>query len=87
MAVKFICGCEAQEQTADGFLLSGTASYSTSTVRTGAAAVRCNPASAANGFITNFGVGSEYLHLAVNVASLPSVDRIFASAQIGRAHV
>jgi hypothetical protein len=83
VAVTFLTGFEARITTADGFSLVGTASYNTATVRTGAASVRCNPASGAQGHLANFVLGGEpanYTHFALNVASLPSVTRLIAGA-------
>jgi len=86
MAITGIVGFEAQLAEADGMsAFTGTASYSTSTVRTGAASMRCNPASGASGFQGNvISVGNGWEHFAVNVATLPSVTRLmYRSITIG----
>jgi hypothetical protein len=77
MAVTLLSGFEAQDLTADGFTLTGTAGYSTAIKRTGAASMRCNPASGAQGKVqaaTNDSTGN-YQHFGLYVATLPSVAR------------
>ena len=87
MAVVAVVGFEGQSRFADStpsgtggtiITLSGTASYSTSTFRTGAAALRCNPASGASGNAQITTNTFKYCHFAINVATLPSVDRVVA---------
>jgi len=83
MTVTFMTGFDGQAARIDGplgdpFTLVGTASYNTTTFRTGAAAMRCNPASGAQGQISMTGTVN-YLHFALNVATLPTVDRIVCS--------
>ena len=77
MAVTAMYSFDAQAISVDnvGFQFSPT--YSTATKRTGLAAVRCDPASAATRYVDLLSSGN-YLHFAINVATLPSVDRTIA---------
>jgi hypothetical protein len=92
MALTFMCGFEAQAMSVDGgdglsvtVQLNGTSSYSTAQHRTGAASIRCNPASGASGYVSATDTPN-YVHFGFYVATLPSVDRrIFGGApQAGR---
>jgi hypothetical protein len=89
MAATYMVGFEGQAVSVDlpvGSTLQGTSSYNTSTFRTGAAAVRCNPASGASGYLSISGNVS-YQHFAIRVATLPSVDRVMAGQiQAGQIH-
>lgn len=73
MAVTFLTGFEGQATGVDGITLTGTAAYSTAQARTGAASIRCNPASGASGYVNP--IGATHEHFGLYVASLPSVDR------------
>lgn len=76
MAVTFLTGFEAQEAKTDGITLTGTAEYSTAQARTGAASIRCNPASGASGwFATGSDTTGTWQHFGLYVASLPTVAR------------
>ena len=76
MTVKFLTGFEAQQAVTDNVTLTGTAAYSTAQARTGAASIRCNPASAAQGFTNPPFMAMPYVHFGLYVASLPSLDRL-----------
>jgi len=81
MTVTGMYGFEAQQATSDDLALVGTSSYNTGTVRTGAASVRCNPASGASGYVNpNSGSVASYCHFGLNVATLPSVTRVIVNA-------
>jgi hypothetical protein len=80
MAVVALYGLEAQQNSSDRILSGGTQSYSTTTVRTGAASMRCNPASGANGTFDLLGTTGGYNHFAFRYASLPSVGRPIAGS-------
>jgi len=87
MAVTFATGLEAQAVSVDfsqaGAALSGTAAYSTAQHRTGAASVRCNPASSAQGFINLNGAVAGWWHFGLFVASAPTLDRYIAGNATG----
>lgn len=79
MAVTGMVGFEAQSEFVDyggsGFI-SGTASISTTRARTGAASLRCNPASGVSGVGSTATSGIvDYQHWGMYIASLPSVAR------------
>jgi hypothetical protein len=77
MTVTGFNGFEAQAAGPDDITLVGTASYSTSTFRSGAASIRCNPASGATGLFadTRLVVG-RWIHFGLYVATLPSLSRL-----------
>ena len=81
MAVTYATGFEGQAGSIDNLTLSGTASYNTSIVRTGAASVRCNPASGANGRPAVIAGSGDFIHFGLYVATLPSVSRIIVNVQ------
>ena len=63
----------------------GTASLSQTQVRTGAWAVRCNPASGAQGYVTLTGDVTSWVHFGLYIASLPTADRsIFPGQSLGQ---
>lgn len=79
MAVSYATGFEAQQAATDNISLVGTASYSTAQKQTGAASVRCNPATVTNGYIALTGITSlPYLHFSMYVATLPSSSKVIA---------
>src|SRR6185295_2626960 len=82
MAILFMTGFEWGQASLDGVTLSGTASISTVQARTGARALRCNPASGATGFASNIftQASNTNRHFAFYIATLPSVQRIIAGA-------
>lgn len=75
MAVIGIYSFEAQEASTDNIARIGTTSYSTTTVRTGAASIRSNPASGANGEIDLLGTGAAFTMFGFRYATTPTVDR------------
>ena len=80
MAVTGLTSFEARSDSVDSGLIVGTASYSTTTMRTGAASLRCNPASGASGYWSHgTGANGSYIHFALNVATLPSVTRLLVN--------
>lgn len=78
MAVVGIYSFEAQEASTDNIARIGTTSYSTTTVRTGAASIRSNPASGANGEIDLLGTGAAFTMFGFRYATTPTVDRPIA---------
>jgi hypothetical protein len=77
MAVRACYGFEAQQAATDNIVFVGTSSYSTTTVRTGAASLRCNPASGATGrVILNVATVGDFVHFGLNIATAPSLDRV-----------
>lgn len=74
MAVTFATGFEAQSDAAD-LGVSGTAAYSTTQHRTGAASFRCNPASGGFAYFSPGAISTGWLHFGLYIASLPTVDR------------
>jgi hypothetical protein len=74
VAVTLLTGFEGRAGGVDNSTLIGTAAYSTAQARTGAASIRCNPASAANGYVS-LSTASPYQHFGLFIGSLPSVDR------------
>lgn len=89
MAVIFACGFEAQQaQTDTGSSFTGTASYSTAQHRTGAASMRCNPASGVAGGGGGGDPSNAYHHFGFYVATLPSLERrIYGPIGIGGLNV
>ena len=80
-------GFEIGQDVSDGGAFSGTSSYDTGTVRTGARSFRCNPASGATGFwqsspSASFANG-KYTHFGLRIASMPSVARLIFGAAAG----
>lgn len=77
MAITFLTGFEgghiATEPSAPTVI--GTSSYSTTQKRTGAFALRCNPASGATGGQQYSSSFPAYMHFGLYVATLPSVER------------
>lgn len=71
-------GFESRAALSEGITLVGTASFDTTTFRTGSAALRCNPASGATGLWANGSrlVVDRWIHFAMNVATLPSLSRL-----------
>ena len=83
MAVTFATGFEAQDAVTDtGNTFSGTAAYSTAQYRTGAASLRCNPASGVSGNAVYTGTSVSYPHFGLYVASLPTLNRYIAGTSI-----
>ena len=80
MGVNGMYGFEAQLAEADNIARIGTTAYSTTTVRTGAASIRSNPASGANGEIDLLGTGAAFTMMGFRYASTPSVDRPIAGS-------
>jgi hypothetical protein len=81
MAVVFMSGCEAQEITADGFAVqSGTMGYSTAQSRTGAASLRCNPASGAAMDLALSGSPQRFLHFGLLILTMPTVARFISGS-------
>jgi hypothetical protein len=87
MAVTAMRGFEAGEASADSISLSGTASYSTSTFRTGARAIRCNPASGANGSISGLIQSTNWRHFGLYIVTAPSIDRVISGLSGSRINV
>lgn len=91
MAVTVIVGFETQLGTSnaegsDFAGLTGTASISTAQARTGAASLRCNPASGASGYGTVS--QANYTHFGLYVATKPSLDRVvFGIIAVGFIHL
>lgn len=86
MAVVFVKGFDSQDiLNIEDFSITGTASLNTSTVRTGAASVRCNPASGAQGAVQYVGAASivGFVHFGLYVATLPSLARLVAGSGSG----
>lgn len=79
MAVIYVTGFEARQAATDALTYTGTAAYSTAQARTGAASIRCNPASGASGYVTpTIGANPAFLHFGVYIATLPTVTRRIA---------
>jgi hypothetical protein len=76
MALVGMTGFEAQAISIDAITLTGTAAYSTAQHRTGAASVRMNPASGAQGAVQYAFAGEQFVHFGLYVATLPSIDRL-----------
>ena len=76
MTVTFMTGFEVQQITSDtnSGSSTGTASYSTAIKRTGAASLRCNPASGVAGYASVVALNG-WDNFGFYVASLPSVAR------------
>lgn len=89
MTVTFMCGFEGQSAGADSYTITGTASASTTQHRTGAASLRCNPASGTSGYGTvSASLGSGYIHFGLYVATLPSTERlIYGQNNLGTINV
>lgn len=79
MTTQVLSGFEEQLSGA-WTTLTGTASFSTSTVRSGAAALRANPASGASGYGTENWNSATYLHFGFRIATMPSVARMVAGS-------
>jgi len=75
-------GFEAQQAATDGGTLNGTAAYDTTTKRTGAASIRCNPASGVAGYYSpaSAAVTGMFVHFGLYVVTFPSLDRVIAGA-------
>jgi hypothetical protein len=78
VAVVHLHGFETQDVTLESTLATLLGStISTAQARTGAASLRCNPASGGqSGFTTN--TSAAYTHFGLRIASLPSIDRVIA---------
>ena len=89
MAVRQSYSFEAQQAATDRITFVGTSSYSTTTVRTGAASLRCNPASGATGrVLLDISTVGDFVHFGLNIATLPSLDRvIFGQIAAGNVNV
>jgi len=89
MAVRQSYSFEAQQAATDRITFVGTSSYSTTTVRTGAASLRCNPASGATGrVLLAISTVGDFVHFGLNIATLPSLDRvIFGQIAAGNVNV
>ena len=74
MAITAFYGFEFRATLLDNISFTGTAAYSTLQARTGAASVRCNPASGATGYVTVLAA----THFGLYIASLPTVARQIA---------
>lgn len=82
MAVTKLVSFEGGSADVDGVTLTGTNSYDITTFRTGARALRCNPASGASGY-ADIGVsGTVWVHFGLYVATLPSVTRDIAGIAV-----
>jgi hypothetical protein len=84
MAVTFMTGCEGRDAAAaDNVTVSGAVS-STTQHRTGAASIRCNPASGGSAsFSLIGGGGTGFSHFGLFVATMPSVARVIAGNSSG----
>jgi len=89
VAVRQSYSFEAQQAATDRITFVGTSSYSTTTVRTGAASLRCNPASGATGrVLLDISTVGDFVHFGLNIATLPSLDRvIFGQIAAGNVNV
>ena len=84
MAVTFMSGFEGQAAALEsdggassGLLFSGTTSFNTTNFRSGAASLRCNPASGASGFAQINGAAAKgFLHFGLRIATLPPLARV-----------
>jgi hypothetical protein len=77
MAIRAIRGFEGGAIGVDDItFFSGTASYDTGTVRTGARSIRCNPASGVAGYMTFTNPARGFEHFALRIATLPSLARV-----------
>ena len=81
MAVTFLTGFEAQAALVDNITLTGTAAYNATTPRTGAAQIRCSPASGASGYITIPYASAGYYHFGLRLGTVPQgMDRLLFGA-------
>jgi hypothetical protein len=90
MAVTWLSGFEgranALEQdpgTGNGLTFNGTTSFDTTTFRSGAAALRCNPASGASGYTQLSGGTKAFMHFGLRIATLPSLARVICGNSTG----
>lgn len=80
MSVTSACGFETQSMATElaGGSLSGTSSFSQTQVRSGAWALRSNPASSANGYANLGGTATfsgGFCHFGLYIATMPTVNR------------